>query len=442
MAIGSPLGLEGTVSDGIVSALRIEATGKKWIQTTAPVSHGNSGGPLLNMSGDVIGVITWGVNLQEGANLNFAIPSDEVKSLLSAAAELLPIDSIVTRKQAPTARSTVETPANEQANAQQDAGERHAIQQLRTIVDAIRRCPGNNFPDPFGSNWTSAPLNAAGQIAPGRSPSSGKTAYIEWVQHFAYIPKTLKECKKRDARCEDANGLARDMATTLMGVPYFDNFRLELDLGVHGLELRRRLWKHEIEDDAHWVAAAYIHACESDAVSMTISECPAHIPSELWERAKNEDAEAMRHLGAIFQVGKGVPPNRTEALHWYQRAADAGDAKAEYFLGAMYLDGQGGGSSNLDDARGLFWLLKSAEQGDASGQSRLGNVYYGGEGVPQDPTEAYFWFSLAAMAPSTDENIELARKNRDEISARLKGAKLREVQQRIDEWLVAHPKAQ
>ena len=82
VAIGSPLGLEGTVSDGIVSALRNDGD-KKWIQTTAPVSHGNSGGPLLNMSNRVVGVITWGV--QSGQNLNFAAPSDELADLLVTA---------------------------------------------------------------------------------------------------------------------------------------------------------------------------------------------------------------------------------------------------------------------------------------------------------------------------------------------------------------------
>ena len=83
VAIGSPLGLEGTASDGIVSALR-DVASRKWIQTTAPVSHGNSGGPLLDMNNHVVGVITWGVNLQLGQNLNFAAPADEIKVLLSA----------------------------------------------------------------------------------------------------------------------------------------------------------------------------------------------------------------------------------------------------------------------------------------------------------------------------------------------------------------------
>jgi len=84
VAIGSPLGLEGTVSDGVVSAVR-DVNSKKWIQTTAPTSHGNSGGPLLDMSNHVVGVITAGVNPELGQNLNFAVPCNEVASLVVTA---------------------------------------------------------------------------------------------------------------------------------------------------------------------------------------------------------------------------------------------------------------------------------------------------------------------------------------------------------------------
>jgi S1-C subfamily serine protease len=94
VAIGRPLGLEGTASDGIVSAIR-DVADKKWIQTTAPVSHGNSGGPLLDMSDHVVGVITWGVNLEVGQNLNFAAPSSEVQTLLiTARQQAKPLDSV------------------------------------------------------------------------------------------------------------------------------------------------------------------------------------------------------------------------------------------------------------------------------------------------------------------------------------------------------------
>jgi hypothetical protein len=84
LAIGSPLGLENSVSDGIVSGFRKFEDGKNWIQTTAPASHGNSGGPLLVMDGKVAGVLTWKAG--EGENLNFAAPSKLIVPLMANSA--------------------------------------------------------------------------------------------------------------------------------------------------------------------------------------------------------------------------------------------------------------------------------------------------------------------------------------------------------------------
>jgi hypothetical protein len=80
IAIGNPLGLETTVTDGIVSAFRNDERNASWIQTTAPVSPGNSGGPLLRLDGTVVGVITW--NMKFAQNLNFAATSNEISVLL------------------------------------------------------------------------------------------------------------------------------------------------------------------------------------------------------------------------------------------------------------------------------------------------------------------------------------------------------------------------
>jgi len=76
---GSPLGLEKTVSDGIISAIREVPGYGKLIQITAPISPGSSGSPVLNMKGEVIGVATF--QMVEGQNLNFAIPSERIASL-------------------------------------------------------------------------------------------------------------------------------------------------------------------------------------------------------------------------------------------------------------------------------------------------------------------------------------------------------------------------
>lgn len=96
VAIGSPLGLENSVSNGIISGLR-EDSGRKWIQTTAAASPGNSGGPLLNLTGEVVGVVTW--KAVGGENLNFAIPANLVKSMLaSAGSTVKPFDASAFRR--------------------------------------------------------------------------------------------------------------------------------------------------------------------------------------------------------------------------------------------------------------------------------------------------------------------------------------------------------
>ena len=79
VVIGNPFGLEGSVSDGIVSAVRIIPGYGKIIQITAPISPGSSGSPVVNMLGQVIGVAT--LQAAEGQSLNFAVPSERISQL-------------------------------------------------------------------------------------------------------------------------------------------------------------------------------------------------------------------------------------------------------------------------------------------------------------------------------------------------------------------------
>lgn len=79
-AIGSPLGFENTISEGIISGLRsYDVTGKNFIQITASISPGSSGGAVVNDKGELIGIST--LTAKEGQNLNFAIPINDVLSV-------------------------------------------------------------------------------------------------------------------------------------------------------------------------------------------------------------------------------------------------------------------------------------------------------------------------------------------------------------------------
>ena len=77
--IGNPLKLEGSVSDGIVSAVREVPNSYRIIQITAPISHGNSGSPVFNLKGQVLGVVT--IKVTNGQNINLAIAAARVAEL-------------------------------------------------------------------------------------------------------------------------------------------------------------------------------------------------------------------------------------------------------------------------------------------------------------------------------------------------------------------------
>jgi Flp pilus assembly protein TadD len=96
--IGNPLRLEGSVSDGIVSAIREVPDLGRIIQVTAPVSHGNSGSPLFNMRGEVIGIVT--VKVTNGQNINLALGVARINSLPHG--EVISFDQVTARNKSTT----------------------------------------------------------------------------------------------------------------------------------------------------------------------------------------------------------------------------------------------------------------------------------------------------------------------------------------------------
>lgn len=83
IAIGNPLGLENSVSDGLISAIRQTNEGFKVFQISVPLSAGSSGGPLFNLKGEVIGITT--ASYTQGQNVNFALPINYAKKFLGKA---------------------------------------------------------------------------------------------------------------------------------------------------------------------------------------------------------------------------------------------------------------------------------------------------------------------------------------------------------------------
>jgi hypothetical protein len=93
--IGNPLRLEGSVADGIVSAVREVPGLGRIVQITAPISHGNSGSPVFNMKGQVVGVVT--IRVMNGQNINLALGASRFDALKKRDDKLIGFDELAAR---------------------------------------------------------------------------------------------------------------------------------------------------------------------------------------------------------------------------------------------------------------------------------------------------------------------------------------------------------
>ena len=118
---------------------------------------------------------------------------------------------------------------------------------------------------------------------------------------------------------------------------------------------------------------------------------------------------------AFISIQAHAEDNRTatrnvanEAFEQAKKAADEGDAFAQYNLGSHYFDGRGVAK---DYAEAVKWYRKAAEQGNASGQFVLGYMYESGKGVTKDEVEAVKWYQKAAAQGNADAIRRLENAN-------------------------------
>jgi TPR repeat protein len=121
--------------------------------------------------------------------------------------------------------------------------------------------------------------------------------------------------------------------------------------------------------------------------------------------ADRGDADAQYNLGFSYQSGHGVAQDYVEAMRWYRKAADQGNTAAQNNIGVLYRNGWGVAQ---DHGEAMRWYRKAAEQGDATAQYNLGIVYARGLGVPADLNEARSWMQKGAAGGDDDAKQWLA----------------------------------
>jgi hypothetical protein len=114
----------------------------------------------------------------------------------------------------------------------------------------------------------------------------------------------------------------------------------------------------------------------------------------LYQKASDGDANAQLELGTRYLLGRGVAiEDAVQARNWFTKAADHGNATAQFWLGEMYSTGWG---IPEDKARAAIWYRKAADQGHATAQYDLGIMYETGRGAPLNHNEAVAWIRKAA----------------------------------------------
>lgn len=246
VAIGNPLGLELTVSNGILSGVRLTKEEGKFLQTTAPISHGSSGGPLFNMFGEVVGINT--LYLEGGASLNFAIPVNAVKNLLdtqSAQLQQLP-NELNTDKPEPNSPKP-DAPTALPSEAASPKENEHAAPSRKTPSYYIRAYQHGTYIIDYNGRQLAATCREAlswldGPNRPGKPMTTNECMYLNsYVGERIAAEKMWREDK--ELRYEPFGQDKPDVADVL-------DIIAESPIGS---PLRRPKTSPEILKNLHWI---------------------------------------------------------------------------------------------------------------------------------------------------------------------------------------------
>ena len=113
----------------------------------------------------------------------------------------------------------------------------------------------------------------------------------------------------------------------------------------------------------------------------------------------------LDQIGLFYYNGWGVQKNESEALKWFERAANHGNECGMYNSGFLYREGRG---TELDYYKALYWFQKASESGHTEAPNQIGLMYYREEGVPQDYEVAYFYFEKGTVAGDNTAKYNMA----------------------------------
>ncbi|MBV9304326.1 MAG: SEL1-like repeat protein [Acidobacteriaceae bacterium] len=312
--IGNPEGLEKTISTGVISGRR-NLNGRDLLQITAPISHGSSGGPVLNSSGQIVGITV--AMLSEGQNLNFAVPADRIRSLLG------------------WGRPDVQTDAEDEKFSSSMHSSGHPADP----------------PDPATKAAFTKILEAANRGVPAAQALIG--SFIE-MSDSPNAPAAAEHWYRLAANQGDPAG----------------------QLGLGKLYEKGKALPQDYAEAVYWYKKAADQGYAPAQTSLGVLLYQGHgvernpaLALTWWRKAADQgDADAQVRVGAFYETGEVVPQDFPKAAEWFEKSAERGNVAAQEMLGMYYAFGRG---VPKNDIRAYMWLnLAVANSTNCSDEER------------------------------------------------------------------------
>ena len=438
----STMGDEIKLTTGVISSRTGYQGDISLYQISAPIQPGNSGGPLFDSKGYVIGIVS--AKHVGAENVSYAIKTSYLKKLIeqSLSTNILPITNKILNMNLTSKVKAIkgcvyyivcECEENTQINNNNSGTKKNSYltDYQRYIYAAQDGDPEAQFRigicystgNGIGKDMKKAAYwwqLGATQEDPscqyelglcylkgnGVSQNNSKGAALIKSAAQQGMPEAQS---KMGILYRDGQGVIQNMQTAILWwtkAAEQDDASAQINLGVcyaNGLGVNKDLskakyWWGKAAAKGEDVAISNLSKLtkEEKAMNERTFQQPSNSQNTFQqniEKAKEGDADAEYIIGRCYHNGEYVTKDELEAFKWYLKSAEQGNAKAQTCLGVYYELGIG---VEKNDSLAAEWYMKAAEQGNVKGQTCLGYCYGKGHGVPEDINKAIEWWRKAA----------------------------------------------
>ncbi len=366
-------GGESKVTEGLISSHTGIQGDTRFYQTTTPIQSGNSGGPLVSMDGQVVGIVVSKLSAVKmyketgdlPQNVNFAIKSEMAYGL---------VHNNVSPERLQKSRFS---------SFKNIAQLTKSVERAVVLIYASDRYRSETFED------AGAPLL--------------KPLIQQWVSP-EILRKQGEQAIKDGDRVLGLNKIQRAAKLGDASAQY--NLALMYHIGASGLrknESKARYWYLKSANQGDSFAQFSVGNMYFNGLSGFVKN---EVKAVSWIRKSAEQGNFLSQysLAHMYLNGSGgLIRDDVEVARLLLSSAKQGHAPAQSDIGVMYMNGAGG--LKQDDVEAANWFRVSAEQGHAAAQHYIAYLYEHGRGVPQDTAAAVNWYGRAA-----EQGYEYSRK--------------------------------